>query len=308
MGGLAFVFAGQGTQYTGMGKDFYENSPSSRNVFDILDRIRPGTSSQCFTASKEELSVTENTQPCVFAAEMAAVAALEEKNIRPDAVAGFSLGEISALTYSGLFSLEEWFEFIMKRGAAMNRAAESENGRMAAILRLDADVIRKICATRKKVWPVNYNCPGQTVISGIESSVSEVVEECRKLGGKGIFLSVNGAFHTPLMAEASDTIDTLLENKTFQTPRFPIYSNVTGEIMETGLLRQRIAEQVKSPVLWSKTIDSMRRDGITMFIEIGPGKVLSGLIRKNFPDAVIANVEDMPSLGNAVEMADRYRR
>jgi len=308
MGGLAFVFAGQGTQYTGMGKDFYENSPSSRNVFDILDRIRPGTSSQCFTASKEELSVTENTQPCVFAAEMAAVAALEEKNIRPDAVAGFSLGEISALTYSGLFSLEEWFEFIMKRGVAMNRAAETENGRMAAILRLDADVIRKICATRKKVWPVNYNCPGQTVISGIESSVSEVVEECRKLGGKGIFLSVNGAFHTPLMAEASDTIDTLLEKKTFQTPRFPIYSNVTGEIMETGLLRQRIAEQVKSPVLWSKTIDSMRRDGITMFIEIGPGKVLSGLIRKNFPDAVIANVEDMPSLGNAVEMADRYRR
>lgn len=307
MGKIAFVFAGQGTQYTGMGKDLEENSLSSRKVFSRLDRIRPGTSAQCFTASKEELSITENTQPCVFAVEMAAAGALEEKGIRPDAVAGFSLGEISALTYSELFTLEEWFEFIMERGAAMNKAAGMRNGRMAAILGLDAGVTERLCVARTQVWPVNYNCPGQTVISGIADSVSEVIEECRTLGGKGILLSVNGAFHSPLMEEASIVIGRLLENKTFQMPRYPIYSNATGEIMENNLLRQRISEHVKSPVLWNKTIESMRRDGIGMFVEVGPGKVLSGLIKKILPDAVLSNVEDMASLNRTVEIVHQYR-
>jgi len=307
MGKIAFVFSGQGTQYTGMGKDFYENSSMSKTVFDILDQIRPGTSTQCFTASKEELSITENTQPCVFAVEMAAARALEEKGIRPDAVAGFSLGEISALTYAELFTLEEWFEFIMERGAAMNKAAGRRSGRMAAILGLDVKTIEEICAANTQVWAVNYNCPGQTVISGIEDSVKTVIEECQIRGGRGILLSVSGAFHSPLMDNASRVIHRLLERKIFQIPRYPVYSNVTGEVMENGLLCQRISEQVKSPVLWQKTIESMRRDGVGLFIEVGPGKVLSGLIRKIYPDAVISNVEDMASLHRAAEMVNHYK-
>ena len=307
MGKIAFVFAGQGTQTTGMGKDLYENSPDARAVFERLDLIRPGTSEQCFTATKEELSITENTQPCVFAVEMAAVAALEKNGIHPDAVAGFSLGEISALTYAGLFPLEECFRFILERGTAMNKAAGMQNGRMAAILKLKADEIEQICATQPLVWAVNYNSPEQTVISGIETSVQLVIDECQRRGGKGILLKVNAGFHSPLMEEASLLIEEWLKDCKFDAPLYPVYSNVTGEVMENNLLRQRITEHVKSPVLWEKTIHSMRRDGVELFVEIGPGKVLSGLIRKIFPEAVVTNVEDMESLGNTLEVIRNYQ-
>ncbi len=306
MGKIAFVFAGQGAQYQGMGKEIYESSKAARDVFERLDSIRPGTSNQCFNANKEELSITENTQPCIFAVEMALAAAIEEKGILPDAVAGFSLGEIAALTYSELFTLEEWFDFIMKRGVAMNKAASLKTGKMAAILRLDAKEIEKICSRYDQVWTVNYNCPGQTVISGIDESVKAVMEDCQTLGCKGILLSVSGAFHSPLMEMASKTIEQLISDKTFSTPKFPIYSNVTGEILEENLISQRIAEQVKSPVLWSKTIESMKRDGVEVFIEIGPGRVLCGLIRKIFPEAIVANVEDEKSLLQTVEIIHNY--
>ena len=307
MGKIAFVFAGQGAQYQGMGMDLFENSIMARKVFEILDQIRPDTSKQCFMATKEELSITENTQPCIFAVEMAAFKALEEKGVKPDVVAGFSLGEISALTVAELFTLEEWFEFIMKRGAAMNKAAELKTGKMAAILRLDSKEIERICSLHDQVWAVNYNCPGQTVISGLEDSVKAVIEECQKLGGKGILLSVSGAFHSPLMEDASNKIKALLEDKSFNPPRFPIYSNVTGEIMEEDILKQRISQQVKSPVLWSKTIESMVRDGVEVFVEIGPGKVLPGLIKKIYPQAITANVEDMASLNQTIEIIKNYK-
>ncbi|MHB1484582.1 MAG: ACP S-malonyltransferase [Saccharofermentanales bacterium] len=299
-----FVFAGQGSQYQGMGKELSEYSPKAKEVFDTLDMIRPETSRQCFFASKEELSLTMNTQPCVFAVEMAIAAVLDEIGIRPDALAGFSLGEICALTYSGVFSLEEGFDFIIRRSAAMQKAAEAGNGKMAAVLKLDPAVIEGICRRYDRVWAVNYNSPGQTVISGIGESVDEVVKECVKLGGKAIMLSVSGAFHSPLMDNASCTLSEILSHKDRFSMKTPIYSNVTGEIAEEGKMKELIALQVKSPVLWSKTIESMHRDGIGLFIEIGPGKVLTGLIKKIIPDAIVANVEDVNSLNAAISLCD----
>lgn len=302
----AFVFAGQGAQYQGMGREIYESSPESKKVFDIFDRIRPGTSEQCFYASKEELTLTQNTQPCMYATEMAIMAALEENCIQADAAAGFSLGEICALTYSGVFTLEEGFDFIISRSAAMQRAAESGNGRMAAILRLDPAVIESVCARFDQVWAVNYNSPGQTVVSGIEGSVHDVVKECEKLGGRAIVLSVSGAFHSPLMEDASKMLVGVLSQKKRFSTKIPVYSNVTGEVAEEGRLKELIALQVKSPVLWSKTIESMKRNGIGLFIEIGPGKVLSGLIKKIIPEAIVTNVEDAASLNAAKELLKSF--
>lgn len=304
---IAFVFAGQGSQYQGMGMEIVQNSNKALEVFDRLDKIRPGTKDQCFFASKEDLSLTQNTQPCMFAVEMAIANALEENGVIPDVVAGFSLGEISALAYSNLSSLEEWFEFIMLRGSAMNSAAVNNPGKMAAILRLDASEIEKICENYESVWPVNYNCPGQTVISGIESSVTAVISECQKLGGKGIPLSVSGAFHSPLMLEASLSLKKILENKTFITPRFPIYSNVTSELMMVDEIKDLIEKHVKSPVLWSKSIENMVRDEVKVFVEIGPGKVLSGLIKKICPEAIITNVENLESLNKTLEIIGQYK-
>jgi [acyl-carrier-protein] S-malonyltransferase len=302
MGKVAFVFAGPGSQYTGMGRDLYENSEVSRKVFEKLEHIRPGTKEQCFTASKEELSITVNTQPCIFAVQMAAVKSLEEQGVFPDAIAGFSLGEISALTYAGIFPLEECFLFILQRGDAMNKAAAAGNGQMAAILGLDAGTVETICESLSNVWAVNYNCPGQTVISGKDAQVEAAMEECRKRGGKAILLAVGGAFHSPLMEDAGRAIHEMLKGRMFGSLKYPVYSNVTGEILEESKILARIEEHVKSPVLWQKSIESMHRDGINLFVEIGPGKVLSGMIRKILPDAVVVNAEDMNSIAKAVFM------
>ena len=211
------------------------------------------------------------------------------------------------MLFRSLFPLEECFRFILERGAAMNKAAGTKNGKMAAILKLKAEEIEEIRATQPLVWAVNYNSPEQTVISGIEESVRAVMDECQRRGGKGILLNVNGGFHSPLMEEASKLIEGLLKDKEFGTSLYPVYSNVTGEVVETSLLRQRISEHVKSPVLWRQTIESMRRDGVELFVEVGPGKVLSGLVKKIFPEAVVMNVEDMVSLGLTLDVVKNYR-
>lgn len=302
MGKIGFVFAGQGAQYPGMGRELQEISGKAKSVFDMADQIRPGTSVQCFTASKEELSITENTQPCLFAVELATAVALEEQGIKPDAVAGFSLGEISALTYAGVFTPKDGFQFVLQRGKAMNEAAGKNPGKMAAILKLTAGQVEDLCSRYESVWPVNYNCPGQTVISGKEESVQAVMEQAKSLGGKGILLAVSGAFHSPFMKPAGKELERILAEKELAMPSFPIYSNVTGEIAESGKLRQLIALQAQSPVLWTKTIESMMQDGVDTFIEIGPGKVLSGLIKKISAEVTVMNVEDQASLQNAVQL------
>ena len=173
MGKIAFVFAGQGAQYSGMGRSLCEVSPAAQAVFDVADKLRPGTSQQCFTAPVEELSLTENTQPCLYCVDLAAAKALEEAGVSPDYVAGFSLGEIAALSFAGVFAPEQGFDFVCRRGKAMQAAGEANPGAMAAVLKLSNQQVEELCAGFEKVWPVNYNLPGQLCAPGEKSQIEE---------------------------------------------------------------------------------------------------------------------------------------
>ena len=172
MGRVAFVFSGQGDQYPGMGKELYETYPTARNVFDLCDQIRPGTSSQCFSGTAEELKETANTQPCLFAIELAAAEVLREKGIVPEAVAGFSLGEVAAAAFAGLFDLPTGFSLVCRRGQLMQTAAEKQDTAMAAVVKLPAETVEAICANYRELYPVNYNCPGQISVSGLSSEMA----------------------------------------------------------------------------------------------------------------------------------------
>ncbi len=300
MGQLAFVFAGQGSQFAGMGRDLLEKYQVVRDIFERADGIRPGTSAQCFDADAAELSRTVNTQPCMYTLEIAIARLLEEHGIIPGAVAGFSLGEAAALAAAGVFSFEEGLGYIMHRAKAMDEAAQASPGAMAAILGPGAEEVAGICSEIGNVWPVNYNCPGQTVVSGTPDAVGEAVSLAAQRGGRGIPLAVSGAFHSPFMKPAYDSLLAYLETVRLTEPWLPVYYNLTGDHAAGLPMPLRIASQVMSPVLWEKTVVSMKRDGFDRFVEIGPGKVLSGLIRKTFPEAAVMNVQDEASLSRTL--------
>ena len=171
MAKTVFVFSGQGAQYPSMGKELYENSPAAKAVFDMAETIRPGTIKQCFEGTKEELSITINTQPCMFAVDLAAAAAVKEAGINPDYIAGFSLGEIAAVAFAGILSYEEAFKLVCRRAELMDKAATENKGAMAAILKLTTDKVEEICKKYNKAWTVNYNCPGQTVVAASEDEI-----------------------------------------------------------------------------------------------------------------------------------------
>ena len=195
MGKIAFVFAGQGAQYSGMGQSLCEASPAAKAVFDAADKLRPGTSEQCFAGTAEELSITKNTQPCLYCVDLAAAKALEEAGVTPDYVAGFSLGEIAALSFAGVFSEEQGFDFVCKRAEAMQKAGEENPGAMAAVLKLKNEQVEELCAGFEKVWPVNYNCPGQLVCAGEKSQIEAFCGKVAEAGGKAVPLAEIGRAH-----------------------------------------------------------------------------------------------------------------
>ncbi len=295
MGKVAFVFPGQGAQYGGMGRELRDGSPAAREIFDMADAIRPGTSRQCFYGTAEELSVTENTQPCLYCVDLAAAAALREAGVRPDLTAGFSLGELAALSFSGALSYEDAFRLVCRRAGHMHRAAQSCDAAMAAVLKLDDETVMRLCGEFPNVYAVNFNSPGQVVVSGETGALDAFKQLVAEAGGKVMMLKVSGGFHSPFMATAFEAFLGDLDGFELKAPDVPVYANVTAQPY-AGDLKRLLAEQIISPVWWQKTVENMIKDGADTFVEVGPGKVLSGLIRRISGTARVLNVEDAESL------------
>lgn len=300
MGKIAFLFAGQGAQYPGMGKSLYECSPAARAAFDEAERMRPGTIEQCFSSDMETLTKTINTQPCLFTMDYACAAALREAGIEPDMAMGFSLGEIAAIAFSDLLPFKEAFALVCERAMQMQACASRHPGAMDAVMRLDADTVEELAATVKDVYPVNYNCPGQTVVSGTEEALPAFEKLVAEQGGKFLRLKVGGCFHTPFMADAATALLAFMKNLPFQAPRIPLYANATAERYGTDPA-DLIARQVKSPVLFQKGVENMVAAGCDTFVEVGAGKTLTGLVKKIDPEVRAFHVEDADTLAAAIE-------
>lgn len=290
MGKTAFIFPGQGAQYSGMGKDIFDNNAAARKAFMIIDSIRPGTSKQCFFGTEEELKVTENTQPCIFATEIALAQALKEVGILPDAVAGFSLGEVTALTFSEVFSFENGFQFICNRAKYMQEDAEKAEASMIAVVKLTNKQVEELAQKFSMIFPVNYNCPGQLVVAGDKEQLTEFSVLVKENGGKAIPLAVGGGFHSPYMKNAAAKIKEDLAEKNFGSPLFSVYSNYTSYEYTEDVARL-LSNQTNHPVMWNKLIENMIHNGIDTFVEVGPGKVLSGFVKKISSDVRVFNVQ-----------------
>lgn len=299
MGKIAFLFAGQGAQYSGMGQSLCKVSAAAQKIFDIADNIRPETSKQCFEGSSEMLSITCNTQPCLFCVDLAAAEAVREAGITPDAVAGFSLGEVAALTFAGGFSHEEGFKLVCERAALMHDASEHTKSGMVAILKLAPEKVSEVCQQVGDSYPINFNCPGQIVAATLRDRSDELIAAVKQAGGRAISLSVSGGFHSPFMQTAYEGLQKALERYAFAQPVVPVYANSTASPYPTPD-KQLLSEQLIRPVYWQKTLEKMALDGYDTFVEVGAGKTLSGFVKKTLPNAVVVNVQDAESLTAAL--------
>ncbi len=291
MGKIAFVFSGQGDQYPGMGRELAEKYPAAAEVFAMCDRLRPGTSSQCFEGTEEELKETKNTQPCLFAFELAAAMVLHKKGIFADFAAGFSLGEVAAATYTGIFEHETGFQLVCRRGELMQREAEKFDTMMAAVVKLTAQQVEEICQRFSDVYPVNYNAPGQIAVSGLSAQMVNFMAEVKKAGGRAIPLKVKGAFHSPFMEEAALAFAGELEAAPYTKGSVPLYSNMTSAPYTDDVVHL-LSRQICSPVKWEQIICNMVAQGADTFIEIGPGKTLANMIKRISPQVAVRTVTE----------------
>lgn len=289
----AYVFPGQGAQFTGMGKDLYEQRPAARTLMDEADAILGFKITDImFSGSADALKQTRVTQPAVFIHSVAA--ALSSENFSPEMVAGHSLGEFSALVCNGVLEFADGLRLVARRAEAMQRACEIQPSTMAAILGLGDQVVEEICAgiEGEIVVAANYNCPGQLVISGSLDGVQLACEKLKAAGAKrALPLQVGGAFHSPLMAPAREELADAIRKTNFRTASCPVYQNVNAKpSTNTDEIRKNLIDQLTAPVRWTQSVQAMAADGATEFIECGPGKVLQGLIGKIVPGAAARSV------------------
>ena len=295
MDSVAFLFAGQGAQHPAMGVDLIEASPAAAEVFAIADEVRPGTSEQCRSASKEELSQTENTQPCVFVHDLAAAAALRERGVVPAVCAGFSLGEVAALNFAGAFDTRAGFELVCERAVLMATAAERHPGGMRAVIKLDAAQVENLAAQAgEDCWPVNYNSPQQTVVAGAPDALQTLDVLVKEAGGRAMKVAVSGAFHSPYMAEATEGLATYIQDGHAPSPLLiPVMANMTAAPYpaDPRAASDVLANQVSHAVRWVDTLHALQDQGIDTFIEVGPGKTLSGLVKRTLSDVRVYSCE-----------------
>ncbi len=284
----AYVFPGQGAQAVGMGKDLYDNVPAAKELFEKANEILGFRITDImFAGTDEELKQTKVTQPAVFLHSVIMAKAL---GVEPDAVAGHSLGEFSALVVAGALSFEDGLKLVSKRAQAMQAACEAQPGAMAAVLGLEDSVVEEICAsTEGVVVAANYNCPGQLVISGAVEAVDAACEKAKAAGARrALRLPVGGAFHSPLMEPAKQELEKAISEAPFQTPTCPIYQNVDAKpYTDPAQIKANLIAQLTAPVRWTYIVKQMLSDGVTEFTELGPGTVLQGLIRKVDADAAV---------------------
>ncbi len=295
MGKIAFLFPGQGAQQVGMGQDFYENNPHARAIFDQLEAQRSGTLALCFEGAMETLSQTIHTQPCLFACELAAAHALIARGIVPDMLAGFSLGEVAALSCSGAVSLTDGFSLVCQRAALMQNSAEQIDTAMAAVLKLDNATVEGICAQFEGVYPVNYNCPGQVTVACLREQLAPFSAAVKTAGGRAMPLKVSGGFHSVFMHEAAQSFADVLAQVDIQTPKIPLYANVTGKPY-AGDPRTLLAQQIENPVRWEAIVRDMIAQGVTTMYEVGAGTVLAGLVKKIDPSVTCHSISTSAQL------------
>jgi len=299
---IAFIFPGQGSQYVGMGKELFENFSMAKQVFEEADdALGLSLSALCFNGPEEALKLTENTQPAVLTTSIAALKVLQsEKGMIPQLTAGHSLGEYTALVASGALTFSEAVKIVRLRGKFMQEAVPLGEGAMAAVLGMEREQIEKICeevSSGEVLTPANFNCPGQIVIAGHMKAVHRAMERVKQEGKKAILLPVSAPFHSPLMKPAGERLEKALEEISVSDLKIPVVTNVEAEANSSkDRVRGLLVAQVSSPVRWEESMGKMTEKGIEQVLEIGPGKVLSGLMKRIDPRIGTGNLEDLQTL------------
>lgn len=303
---IAFIFPGQGSQYAGMAKEFIENFQESEKVFEAASSVLGYDLAQlCLHGPVEKLNLTENTQPAILAASIAILRPLERRGLTASAAAGHSLGEYTAITAAGGFELKDAVALVQKRGRYMQEAVPEGTGLMAAILGMERDDVEKTCHEAAKngiVGPANYNSPGQIVIAGEKKAVEKAMELAKAAGAKRVIpLTVSVPSHCSMMKQAGERLAQELEKVNISDLCMPIVNNADAKFLRTASeLRPSLVRQISSPLYWEDSIKNMASDGCDTFIEIGPGKVLSGLVRRIVKEATVLNVEDQKSMSDTL--------